>query len=94
MILLVFFHDVDHLGVFKRRVEEEAGEPLLHDFNFQLGHLLGGVCDLPYLVFFVTGELTLHYDGYPAVLFDAVAVADRTFAPDAPWNNMFGDCFS
>ena len=36
----LFFHDVDHLGVFKRRVEEERTEPLLHDVYFQLGHLL------------------------------------------------------
>ena len=40
MILIVFFHDVDNLGACKRRVEEEGGEPLLHDFDFQLGHLL------------------------------------------------------
>ena len=39
-IVLLIFHDVDRLGVFKRHVEEEGGEPLLHDFDFQLGHLL------------------------------------------------------
>ena len=94
IVLLVFFlPDVDYLGVFKRRFKEEAGELLLCDFNFQLGRLLD-VRGLLHFIFFMAGKRALHYGGYPVVLFDVVAAADGIFVPEAPWNKMFGDCFS
>ena len=74
--------DVNHIGVFKRRVEEEAGEPLLH-----LLDTLG----LLYLVFFSAGEHALHYGGYPVVLFGVVVASHEIFVPAAPWNNIFSD---
>ena len=90
MVLLVFFHDVDHLDVSERCVEEEGGQPLLRDIYFQLGHLLD-VRSLLCFVFFMAGERALHYDGYPVVHFDVVAAAYGIFVPVAPWNELFGD---
>ena len=65
------FHDVYYLGIFKHYIEEEAGEHVLRDLNFQLGHLLD-VFGLLYFVLSVADKSALHHGDYPDVLFDIV----------------------
>ena len=70
-MLILLSADVYYLGIFKHYIEEEAGEHVLRDLNFQLGHLLD-VFGLLYFVLSVADKSALHHGDYPDVLFDIV----------------------